>query len=172
VTRRINAFKRHERYLKVAGDTPESVKKFSFFEEADKNSDVRKMMDPENDSFDENFEPQFFRWIQEGKLRDAKHTRDLAEIVGNDDAKEALEDKGYDAAMRVLAEHDPSVESKMYQTIDKILDQIENMPKHEMDDLKVDPAKQARWRKLARAIVGLQESTGVTLIDAAELVTT
>ena len=72
------------------------------------------------------------------------------------------------SVVRRRPEHDPAVESKLYSKMDQLVRLIDEMPNKELNDLRTDHAKQAKWRRLVRAIMETQENSDVTLIDASE----
>lgn len=159
IRRRIEAFKAHQKFMEVAGDKAENVRKFSFFEEFEKQPYLRDQRDN-----DPSFLDEFIDWMLSGKLKDSRQCRDLPDILKNEDAAEVFEKKGFEAAKRVLAHDDPSVESKLYQRIDHAISVIDKMSSKDISELCSDNPKQEKFKQLVESILRVQDQSGVELV--------
>ena len=142
----LKAYDLTEAFLKKDPD-PKHVRKFSVFEEVAKRKVLLQRFDePE-------FVARFHRWLEEGKISDHKQVRDLAEILANPEAINALDKKGYAAAYEVLEAANPSRTSSLYATIKETTERLRKAPLDEIQQLQSGNVQRIRMvRELYRAI--------------------
>ncbi len=148
------AYKATEAFLRR--HPAEDIRKYSFFEELMKRQKRLKEVVPDWNAFIEDFES----WVagQEPKLVRAINVRDLPEILASEEARFALDTKGYREAIRVLASNNPEVDSDLFAIVVKATNAIREAPMSEIEDLRSgNEAKRRRLRELRAALGKLAE---------------
>jgi hypothetical protein len=138
---------------------PSNVRKFSFFHEVMKKSDLR-------DKFlgEPQFKQKFFKWLADDKIVDSKQVRNLPAILANPEAARALDESGIDEATRVLMRNDPALESNLFASLKHATEMLKNAPISDLQDLKGgNVQKLLMLRNLSRAIEDLATLAGVKL---------
>jgi hypothetical protein len=150
ISESLKAYKAATDYLATSPD-PANVKKFSFFQEVMKKPELRSR-------FEESpaFRNDFHRWLDDEKLTDARQVRSLPSILANEDAVKALNDRGYEAASRVLISKDPSLGSDLFHAVKIATEALQAAPISEIQDLQEgNPQKLIMLRNLKRALEDL-----------------
>jgi hypothetical protein len=140
LAQKIAAYEETKTYIEETAD-PDGINRFSHFEEFMKKVELRQKREDEP-----GFMREFRRWVGEGKFPDAKDVRDLPDILGGDKALEAFEEGGARAAKQVLHQHNPSLGSNLWATIDRAAQELLSMPLLEIEDLK--NANESKLNKL------------------------
>lgn len=127
----IRAFEtmQHKYMKKYPG--PASIYKFSYFEEFFKRPAIRTQLAKLPNLVD-----RFVDWVGIGKIPEARHVRDLPDILENPDAANALENAGYVAAMRVLEQDNPAITSALFRAMERLI--------IELQDARVDEIQEVR----------------------------
>lgn len=99
---------------------PSNIRKFSYFEEFYRNPELRRWADQ-----DPTAEDGFVDWVGSGKLNQGMHVRELAAIVANPDALEAMNERGFLEAKRLLEEDDPGITSKLFKRMREMTEELE-----------------------------------------------
>ncbi len=158
LAQKIAAYEETNVYLAETAD-PQGINRFSHFEEFMKKKELR-----EKRQNDPRFMKTFRNWVHQGKFPDAKDVRIFPDVLANPRAFKEFEQKGVQAAERVLIESDPSRSSDFYWSIDQTTQKLRNTPLSELNDLKGgDTAKVAKLRDLHRALVDVAKTAGVAL---------
>src|SRR3989454_1891618 len=79
---------------------------------------------------DENKE-KFMAWLAEDKIVRGMDVRKLPEVIDNPTALVALEEGGFDAARKVLAKADPSIDNRFYAHVNGMIDRLNEVPRDE-----------------------------------------
>ena len=136
-----------------------NIRKFSFFHEVMKKKDLRERFQT-----DLQFKQRFHKWLEDGRLTDSKQIRDLLTILQTPAALKALDEKGIDAAVRLLMQEDPSLESDLFAAVKNATEKLRSTPANDIQDLKAGhPQKTIMLRNLSRAIEDLATLAGVKL---------
>ena len=158
IAQKIAAYEETSIYLAETAD-PQGVNRFSHFEEFMRKKELRdkRQSDPK-------FMKSFRDWVFQGKFPDAKDVRIFPDVLANPKAFNEFQQKGIQAAERVLIESDPSRSSDFYWSIDQTTQKLRNTPLSELNDLKDgDSAKIAKLRDLHRALSDVAKTAGVPL---------
>jgi hypothetical protein len=99
----------------------------------------------------------------DGRLNDSKQVRQLPMLLGNAQATEVLDERGYVAAARVLASEDPAMGSELYDAVKRATDQLTKAPADEIRDLALIKQKLLMLRNLRHAIEDLATLADVKL---------
>jgi DNA-binding transcriptional regulator GbsR (MarR family) len=111
------------RFPRVGG-----IRKFSYFEEFYRNPVMREWA-----SRDARREDQFVEWVGTGKLSEGVQVRSLPSILAAPEAVRALSKEGFEAAMSIVGESNPALESKLLQ---KMVDMTELLRTARLDDVR------------------------------------
>jgi hypothetical protein len=147
ISQSLKAYRFATDYLNGSPD-PANVRKFSFFEEVMKKPDLRTRFEESTE-----FRQRFHQWLDKGKLTDARQVRSLPAILTNVDALKALDQKGFDAADRVLVSKDPALGSDLFHAVKTATIALMEAPLSEVQDLQAgNPQKLIMLRNLKRAL--------------------
>lgn len=139
--------------------SPSNIKKFSFFQEAMKKKILREALE-----HDDQFRTDFYGWIDTGKVTDARQVRTIPEIMESESAYEAFNEKGYDAAQKVLITNDPSKGSALFAAVKSATEALQGAPASDIQDLKSgNPQKLIMLRNLKRSLEDLTTLAGISL---------
>jgi hypothetical protein len=153
----VSAYKATRNFLEEHPN-PENIRKFSFFHELTKKSNLRDRFE-----FDQPFKQTFFRWVAQERITDAKQIRRLPEILANQEAAKVLDTKGFEAAMDVLRREDPSLQSDLFWAVKNSTEKLREAPMSDITDLQSNPQKLIMLRNLHRALEDLATLAGVKL---------
>jgi hypothetical protein len=78
--------------------------------------------------------------------------RNLPEVIDNPTALVALEEGGFDAARKVLAKADPSIDNRFYAHINSMIDRLNEVPRDELIEAGEDPAKVQALERLRSTV--------------------
>ncbi|MEK7995781.1 MAG: ParB N-terminal domain-containing protein [Planctomycetota bacterium] len=138
---------------------PSNIRKFSFFHEVMKKSDLR-------DKFlgEPQFKQRFMTWLATDKITDSKQIRNLPAILTSAEAARALDESGIDEATRILMRNDPALESDLFAAVKHATWLLKTAPATDIQDLKAgNVQKLLMLRNLNRAIEDLATLAGVKL---------
>lgn len=137
---------------------PENIRKFSFFHELMKKSNLRDRFE-----FDPAFKQAFFRWVAQERINDNKQIRRLPEVLANSEAAKVLDATGFEPAMDVLRREDPSLQSDLFRAVKHSTEKLREAPMSDIQDLQSNPQKLIMLRHLYRALEDLATLAGVKL---------
>jgi hypothetical protein len=113
---------------------------------------------------DDQFRTDFYGWIDTGKVTDARQVRTIPEIMESESAYEAFNEKGYDAAQKVLITNDPSKGSALFAAVKSATEALQGAPASDIQDLKSgNPQKLIMLRNLKRSLEDLTTLAGISL---------
>jgi len=139
--------------------SPENVRKFSIFHELMKKKDLRERFTNEPQ-----FKQRFHKWLEDKHLFDSKQVRDLPAILANPQAAATLDKNGFQDALRVLIQADPTLESDLFAAIKHATEKLKAAPVSDLQELKAGhPQKTILLRNLSRAVEDLATLAGVKL---------
>jgi hypothetical protein len=113
IMQKINAFRLQGEFLEKYPEPKTNIYKYSYFEEFFKKF-------PKKEDYEQH-ESEFVDLVGQDKLDKGAEVRDLPDIIQVPNAYKALKSDGYKAAMGVLSEEDPSLGSKFFSTVDKMI---------------------------------------------------
>ena len=120
---------------------PASSRKFSYFEELFKKPPLRDWILSSPGA-----EELFIQWVGTGKLDQGIQVRELPSILEDDVAARTLNEEGFAAAQRVLAEDNPAVTSKLFK---RMVEMTEALRKAQLEDVqRVRTSKSSRAKKI------------------------
>lgn len=155
---KIAAYEETKAYLERTGD-PQSINRFSHFEEFMKKKPLRDRREQDAD-----FMKQFGKWVLDGKLPDSRDVRELSAILDNDEAFAKFEKEGVKAARQVLQAADPSLTSNLYSAIDHASHELESISMMEITDLEAgNDAKMEKLQRLVKALKKIEEKAKIEL---------
>jgi hypothetical protein len=127
VNQMIRAFEAMVNVFLVKYADPANVHKYSYFEELFKKPELREWAASSTDNVG-----RFANWVGEGKLSQGAQVRDLAAILDNFDALDALDRGGYTEARRVLEQDDPTLSSSLFK---KMVEMTQALHEARLDDI-------------------------------------
>ena len=128
--------------------------KYSYFLEF-----YKKMRDRADD-----YDEQFVEWVGTGKLTKGSDVRDLLDIVNSESAFKSFKANGFEAAKGVLAQDNPARSSRLFATVDRMIDELRSARADEISSLRGgEPAKQRKIKELYEAVLTFAEMSHVTL---------
>lgn len=145
----IQAFKdMEEQYLKRFNKPSERFK-YSYFVEFRKNRELKKLVKEGKVSL-----MDFCDWVGNGKFKKGEEIRKLAVVLNDPQAKQALMEDNFQAALDQLEQIIPSAKSKLFERIDDVVFGLINMKFHELNDIKsgFQPAKYKSLKTLQETI--------------------
>lgn len=143
-----------EHYLSRFGD-PGEHQKFSYFVEYRKNAELKKLVKEGKLNV-----VDFCTWVGEGKFARGEDVRRLGAVLRDPDARQALIDYDFEAALDQLAQVDPAAKSPLFDKIRDVSKGIKKMPFAEIDGIRrgQEPAKVALLEELADTVNSFVES--------------
>lgn len=158
VLQKIAAYEETKAYMEESED-PDGISRFSHFEEFMKKKELRQKRED-----DPGFMGSFRQWVREGRFPDAKDVRDVPDILKSDQALEAFEDGGAQAAKAVLHDKNPSLVSNFWATVDRAVEELKGVPLLEIEDLRGGHEwKVAKLRALHAALRSVAEHARLSL---------
>ena len=143
----------------AANPSPVHLKKFSFFHEIMRKKELREAFNG-----DAQFKPRFHMWLLKDRITDSKEVRELAPILANPSALQALDNQGFMEAKKVLILNDPSLDSDLFRAVKHATEKLRAAPMTEVADLmQGNPQKIIMLRNLDRAIADLATIAKVNL---------
>jgi hypothetical protein len=79
---------------------------------------------------------EFCDWVGEGKFNRGEDIRKLAIVLKDEQAREALINDDFQAALDQLEQKNPAAKSKLFEKIEDITTGIESLPFGELDEIK------------------------------------
>jgi len=140
-----------EQFLPKYGQESDALNKFSYFVEYE-NPKIKQGMVDVGLSI-----KNFCEWIGKGDIKRAQDVRNLRKIFENNKTKEALAKRGYAFAMEELSVTKPGVTSKLFESIEDVIEGLKNMTIIEEEEI-VDGAnkqKQVLAKELYKRIGGI-----------------
>jgi hypothetical protein len=120
-----------------------TVRKFSHLEEFYKKAELRDWAASRTDAVD-----LLVKWIGTDKLKRGVQVRELPAIVASDEAIDALTNDGFEAALKVVSDDDPTLGSKLFKQMKEMTDALRTA---RLDD--IDRVRKRRGASSARQIV-------------------
>jgi len=117
---------------------PSSVRKFSYFEEIYRNPTLREWITTTAGA-----EDLAVLWVGTGKLAQGTHVRDLPSIIADARAIKTLTEVGFEAALRVLGDGDPSRDSKLFRRMVEMTDALRKAQLDEIQRVRTSPNSRA-----------------------------
>jgi len=138
IIRAIEAYKNmSEQFLPEYGNQPDASRKFSYFVEFE-TPKIKGNMEICNLTIKD-----FCKWVGEGQIKKAQDVRDLKKIFASENAKKALIEKGYEAAVDQLSLVQPGFRSKLFDSVEDVIEGLRNMTRLEEEDI-IDDENPAR----------------------------
>lgn len=134
----IQAYKdMEEQYLKKYNKPSERLK-FNYFVEFRKNSELKRLVKEGKVTLSE-----FCDWVGEEKFKRGEDIRKLSLVLKDKQARQALIDDNFQAALDQLEQKNPAAKSKLFEKIEDVIDGLEGLPFVELDEIKrgLQPAK-------------------------------
>jgi hypothetical protein len=155
---KLAAYEETRAYGERTGDTA-LHQRFALFEEACDRPELRRLR-----ARDPSFLERFGDWVREGRLATPRQVRELPQILADDEAREAFESEGAEAALRVLGRRDPTRDMGLYWYLQRAAEKLEGMPLRELEALRAGEAPRLELlRRLAGALRQVEEVAGVPL---------
>jgi hypothetical protein len=153
----IQAFKDMEEQYLTKYDSPIERLKFSYFVEFRKNKELKKLVkDGKLILVD------FCEWVGQGKFGRGEDVRKLSLVLKDDEARQALIEDDFQAALDQLEQKNPSAKSKLFEKIEDVISGLENMHFSEYDEIKrgLQPAKVESLKRLYEVVSNFLKSIG------------
>ena len=131
IVRWMEAYKNmNEQFLPEYGNQPDSLRKFSYFVEFE-NPKIKRGMEEAGLTVN-----NFSKWVGEGEIKRAQDVRDLKKIFEDDKIKNKLVEKGYVFAVKQLTTSNPGFRSKLFDSIEDVIEGIRNMTRSEEEEIR------------------------------------
>lgn len=145
-----------EQYLKKYNKPSERLK-FSYFVEFRKNKELKRFLKEGKISLLE-----FCDWVGEGKFKRGEEIRKLPMVLKDEQARQALIDDNFQAALDQLEQKNPAAKSKLFEKIEDVIYGIETLPFGELDEIKrgLQPAKIDSLKRLYYVATNLLKDIG------------
>jgi hypothetical protein len=137
-----------EQYLPTHGDDPNEVIKFSYFVEYVKDEKLQRLMAKNSKTIDD-----FCNWVADkDKIPTGQDVRRLRDILENDDTKNAFINRGFRAAIQMLALRKPYLVSPLFRDIENVIEGLKNVSAYEIDEIVNEDSseKETMIKELAR----------------------
>lgn len=145
VGRMIKAFEATTEYGKKYHDV-EWLGKFSYFYEAQKKKKLATWLDKNGNG------SMFMEWLGTNKLTRGEQVRKLPDIIQVPEAVDALNTKGFSAAISVLSRTDPSVDNKFYAHVRDMMEELNSLPRDELLNAGTDEARVQALQRLKSTV--------------------
>ncbi len=145
-----------EQYLRKYNKPSERLK-FSYFVEFRKNKELKRFLKEGKISLLE-----FCDWVGEGKFKRGEEIRKLPLVLKDEQARQALIDDNFQAALDQLEQKNPAAKSKLFEKIEDVICGIETLPFGELDEIKrgLQPAKIDSLKRLYYVTTNLLKDIG------------
>lgn len=139
---------------------PGNIHKWSYFFELEKKKLLRDLVHA-----DPAFKERFSRWVAEDKIQGIQ-VRDLTDLLGDEEALKALDERGFAEAKRVHSIKATATDGPngTFPSLDLAIYELEAMPMKELARLS-DPGSEgaAKLRDLHRRLNAVAKMAGITL---------
>ncbi len=142
VAHMIKAFQLTTDYGKRYPEDTTWVYKFSYFHEMVKKKSLDAWLEKNGNT------ERFMDWLAKGKLSRGMDVRRLPEIIKTQDAIQAIDTGGFDAALKVLSKSDPAIDNKFYAHVKDMVERLNDIPREELVEAGSDHVKLGQLQKL------------------------
>lgn len=149
IMRLVQVYEQTEQYKKKHMDDDDWYHKFTYFDELFKKrglTDFRKKQ--------VNLD-RFADWVYEDKFSDVRDIRSLDRILSDGDALRAFESDNSNEAIKLLEEKDPTLKSKEFRHMNKMIKILSTFPRKELIKTINDPARVKILEKLKEEVDSL-----------------
>lgn len=136
---------------------PSERLKFSYFVEFRKNRELKRLVNEGKLSL-----LDFCDWVGEGKFGRGEDIRKLPLVMKDEQAKQALLNDDFEAALGQLEQKNPAAKSKLFEKIEDVIKGLSSMPFADLDEIKrgLQPAKVDSLRRLYGTAENLLKTIG------------
>jgi len=150
------AYSATSQYLQKYGKKAD-VTDFVFFDQLYKRKDLRAWVEA-----DANNLSKFGEWVATDKIKDpSRELKWLPQVLKKKDALEALQSKGMEAAKQVLQRGNPALTSQTFNTLQKAINALQQMPLNEYRTLREDGTRLDILKKLRDELAQVIHDTEV-----------
>jgi hypothetical protein len=128
VNHNIRAFEAMKNKYLLAFPGPGAVRKFSYFLEVYKKPELREWIGGSPEAID-----SFVQWVGTEKIAQGAHVRELKDIVSNPRALAAFNKQGREAALKVLNQDRPELNSPLFKLM---VEMTESLNDARLDDIQ------------------------------------
>jgi hypothetical protein len=95
---------------------------------------------------------EFCDWVGQGKFSRGEDIRKLSFVLKDEQARQALMDENFQAALDQLEQKDAAAKSKLFEKIEDVINGLEKIPFAELDEIRrgMQPAKVDSLKRLYR----------------------
>jgi hypothetical protein len=146
-----------EQFFPAYGAKPDRARKFSYFVEFRKNTELRKLVRQGKLNLID-----FCDWVGQDKFRRGEDVRRLPLVLEDQEARQALIDDDFEAALDQLEQTNPTVKSGLFEKVDAVVHGLEHLPFTEYDEIKrgKQPAKVELLQRLQKTVNKFLENIG------------
>ncbi|MCK5624778.1 hypothetical protein KAI04_02970 [Candidatus Pacearchaeota archaeon] len=149
VMRAVKVYKATEEYGKKYDKDEEWFRKFTYFDELYKRRDLEEFRKEKKNL------KKFENWIFHKKLDDVREVRKLGLFLQDKEVVIEFEEKGFDAAMEMIGQRDPSLNSSEFKKIKNTIDVIRNFSRKELSKTVNDSSRLKLLNSLKKEINSL-----------------
>lgn len=135
--RYVKAYQATKDYLAKYKSDRVGIRRFSYFDELFKKPALRQWLNDDTDAMN-----NFIEWLSTDKFRQSNQVRRLPDVLMNDEALKTLKTGNMDEALRILADYDPTLDSRTFKLVDNTIEALRDMPRHELLELSKKKNKQ------------------------------
>lgn len=130
--------------LKHGDEVDNALEKYSYFVELVGKKKIRDLLRSSKFSIED-----YCSWVAEERIPRAIDARDLPEIFSHSDVSKMFKEKGYEAAMEILATVKPDAVSPLFRDIEKVTEQLRQLRNYEVEQIREqEPAKKEKIERL------------------------
>lgn len=125
-----------EQFLPEYGEQSDALSKFSYFVEYE-NPKIKQGMQEQGLTIRD-----FCKWVGKGEIKRAQDVRNLRQIFDHKRVRKVLAEKGYEYAFEQLSIVRPRFESKLFEYIEEVIEELKNMTRLEEEEIIEDEKAQ------------------------------
>lgn len=133
--------------------------KFSYYDELYKRKDLESFRNSEKNI------DKFHSWIHDELFDDHRSIRQLPRVMMDSEAFRAFEKEGMKKALMILANNDPSINSKSFKNIKEAITTMQGLSRTELSEIKTNSAKMRYLYNLKAELDGLINDLENTKIE-------
>lgn len=145
----VNSYEQTYNYGKKYPDDRYWYRKYTYFEELFKKRDLKEFRKIQSNI------NKFAKWVREDKFNDVRDVRILAQIMKDKDALRLFETHGLAEALEFLEKKNPTLKSKEFRQIQKMIKIISFFPRKELIKTASDPHRRKMILKLKKEVDSL-----------------
>jgi len=146
VIKTVNAYEETHKYGEQYPDDKFWYRRYTYFEELFKKRNLKEFSKIQQNR------DKFAKWVYEGKFKDVRDVRILAQIMEDEDALRLFEKHGLVEALKFLENKNPALKSKEFRQIQKMIEVLRFFPRKELIKTASDSHRREMILKLKKEV--------------------